>query len=134
MKMERVMGDYLTPEQVATELGVLPKTVRGWLRNGEMIGIKIGKSWRVHPDDLRRIIDEQFFNARFERARRVHSDIDWCRGQCRECGKLMPEPRSNQHWVCSNECLNLYDGKCSTLLGRGSEEFVMACGSVVPPY
>lgn len=37
----------LTPEQVAEHLQVLPKTVRKWLRDGQLPGVKLGRQWRV---------------------------------------------------------------------------------------
>lgn len=45
------MNKYLTPNEIADELSVTPKTVREWLRNGQLKGIKVGSSWRVKYDD-----------------------------------------------------------------------------------
>ena len=46
-------GKMLTPEQVAERLAVTPNTVRGWLRNGMLKGVKMGnKVWRVREEVL----------------------------------------------------------------------------------
>ena len=46
-------GRMLTPEEVAERLAVTPNTVRGWLRDGTLKGVKLGKRvWRINEDDL----------------------------------------------------------------------------------
>ena len=43
----------LTPEEVAERLAVTPNTVRGWLRDGTLRGVKLGKKvWRIREEDL----------------------------------------------------------------------------------
>ena len=43
----------LTPEEVAIRLSVKPNTVRTWLREGSLKGVKLGKRiWRVKEVDL----------------------------------------------------------------------------------
>ena len=37
----------LSVEQVAEELGIAPKTVRGYCRTGQLKGRKVGNNWRV---------------------------------------------------------------------------------------
>jgi excisionase family DNA binding protein len=128
------MGEFSSPEEIADSLGVTSKTVREWLRTGELVGIKVGKNWRVHRRDLARLLDEQLFKARKERAERLHAETEWKRGQCRECGILMPEPTLDRLWVCSPECLVTYDKKLEIVVGRNSDAFVESCGAVVPPY
>ena len=128
------VSEFLNPEQIADQIGVTAKTVREWLNAGDLIGIKIGKSWRVHRRDLDRLIGEQLFKARLERARKVHPDITWVRGQCRQCGELMPEPKSWGHWVCSPECKEKYDYATATILDIGTEEYTMNCAGVTPPF
>ena len=129
------MDEFLSPDDVAELLSVTAKTVRDWLRSGDLIGIKVGKSWRIHRTDLDRLIGEQLFKARLERASRVEPSHTWVRGQCCECGILMPEPNSSSHhWVCSPKCKRTYDEKTAAVLGWGTEEFVRSCGTVVPQY
>ncbi|NLG78994.1 MAG: helix-turn-helix domain-containing protein [Firmicutes bacterium] len=42
----------LTPEEAAERMVVSPKTVRDWLRQGKLKGIKTGKLWRIRENDL----------------------------------------------------------------------------------
>jgi excisionase family DNA binding protein len=43
----------LTPEEVAMRLSVTPNTVRTWLREGSLKGVKLGKRiWRIKEADL----------------------------------------------------------------------------------
>lgn len=46
----------LSPEEVAEVLSVTPKTIREWLRKGDMRGIKTGKLWRIREQDLESFI------------------------------------------------------------------------------
>jgi excisionase family DNA binding protein len=43
---------YLTVEDVAKQLQVSTYTVRRWLKSGKLPAIKLGKEWRISPDDL----------------------------------------------------------------------------------
>jgi excisionase family DNA binding protein len=45
-------GEYLTIPEAAARLKVKPKTVREWLRTGQMKGLKAGRLWRITEDDL----------------------------------------------------------------------------------
>lgn len=128
------MSAYLEPDAVAERLGVTPKTVRQWLRDGELIGIKLGREWRIDAGDLDRMLAEKLFQARWERAARIHPQHTWIRGQCCECGILMPEPEGRSRWVCSAVCKKSYDDKWASIHERGTEEFAFAVASVVPPY
>jgi len=96
--------------------------------------IKVGKSWRIHPQDLDRLLNEQLYKARAERAARMYPDFTWVRGYCDECGSLMPEPQGNAHWVCSPECRENHDRKAAAVVGYGTEEFAECSATVVPPY
>ncbi len=42
----------LTPTDVADRLQVNERTVTIWLRKGRLRGFKIGRDWRISPDDL----------------------------------------------------------------------------------
>jgi excisionase family DNA binding protein len=50
---------YLTPEQVAEQLGVSIRTVYEWLLAGRLKGLKAGRLWRIRPADL-----EEFMTPR----------------------------------------------------------------------
>ncbi len=126
------MGDYLTPEEIGSQLGVLPKTVRDWLRSGDLTGIKVGKSWRVHARDLATLLEERLLVARIERVQRLHPDKHIRRGQCCRCGNLIPVPVHAAHWACSPECKIAYDTDLAALVGRGTAEFAGSSSQVAP--
>ena len=46
----------LTPGQVAERLQVKERTVLDWLRAGELRGLKLGRLWRIRPDDLEKFL------------------------------------------------------------------------------
>ncbi|MBO8183419.1 MAG: helix-turn-helix domain-containing protein [Archaeoglobus sp.] len=48
----------LTPDEVAERLAMSSKTVKDWLRSGKLKGVKLGKFWRVRPEDLDEFIRE----------------------------------------------------------------------------
>ncbi len=47
----------LTPLDVADRLQVNERTVNIWLRKGRLRGFKIGKEWRISPDDLQAFLE-----------------------------------------------------------------------------
>ncbi len=47
----------LTPTDVANRLNVSERTVTVWLRNGHLRGFKIGKEWRISPNDLQAFLE-----------------------------------------------------------------------------
>ena len=47
----------LTPSNVASRLQVNERTVTQWLRKGRLRGFKIGKEWRISPDDLQAFLE-----------------------------------------------------------------------------
>jgi excisionase family DNA binding protein len=51
--------EYLTPEEIAAILKVHPKTVRDWLRAGELKGIRLKGVWRVAREELDRFLKER---------------------------------------------------------------------------
>lgn len=44
------MERFLTPEEVADRLAVNPKTIRKWLADGKLKGVKAGRLWRISPE------------------------------------------------------------------------------------
>lgn len=128
------MQEFMSPDEIAEQLKISPKTVRAWLRSGELIGVKVGKSWRIHQEDLARLFSEQLFKARLDRANKMHPEHEWIRGFCRECGALMPEPAKSNHWVCGQACRLSYDAKAAAVVERGTPEFSECASTVVPPY
>ncbi len=51
---------YLTAEEVGERLKVSPWTVKRWLRDGELRGVRLGKNgpWRTTEDDLSAFLEE----------------------------------------------------------------------------
>jgi excisionase family DNA binding protein len=47
----------LSPEDVGERLGVSHYTVLTWIKRGRLKGRKIGKYWRVKPEDLEVFIE-----------------------------------------------------------------------------
>lgn len=43
----------ITPIQIAKQLQIHERTVTRWLRTGYLRGFKLGKEWRVSPEDFR---------------------------------------------------------------------------------
>jgi excisionase family DNA binding protein len=54
--MPLLMQSLLTPEEVAQKLKLPQRTIIRWLRSGFMPGIKLGKEWRINPEDLEEFI------------------------------------------------------------------------------
>lgn len=48
----RLLGDWLTVREAADELRLHEKTVRRMIGRGEIVARKVGKSWRIHRDEL----------------------------------------------------------------------------------
>ncbi len=47
----------LTPEEVAEHLAVSPKSIRKWLREGKLRGVRVGRLWRIRERDLEAFLD-----------------------------------------------------------------------------
>ena len=47
----------LTPTDVANRLQVNRRVVTLWLRKGHLRGFKVGKEWRISPDDLQAFLE-----------------------------------------------------------------------------
>jgi len=50
---------YLTVKQAADILQVDPRTLRRYLKEGEIPGIKLGNRWRIDRDDLDEFMKER---------------------------------------------------------------------------
>ena len=53
--MER-MKLLLSPAEVGRVLGVRPRTVARWCRNGDVSALKVGRVWRIHRTEVRRLM------------------------------------------------------------------------------
>lgn len=60
MTTEILLQSLLTVEQVARRLAIQETTVRQWLREGILPGIKINsREWRIDPVDLEAFIEKR---------------------------------------------------------------------------
>lgn len=48
----------LTPDEVAEQLGVPPRTAADLIRAGKIPSLKVGRYRRIDPDDLEKYIEE----------------------------------------------------------------------------
>ncbi|MBC7335362.1 MAG: helix-turn-helix domain-containing protein [Clostridia bacterium] len=51
------MDRLLTPEEPAERLAVSPKSIREWLRQGKLKGVRAGRLWRIRERDLKAFLD-----------------------------------------------------------------------------
>ncbi len=52
------MVKLLTPEMAAEQVHVKVSTVKHWLRDGQLEGVKVGRQWRVREEDLEAFIEK----------------------------------------------------------------------------
>jgi excisionase family DNA binding protein len=50
------MEKLITPEDAAKLLSVSSRTVKDWLRRGDLNGVKAGTLWRIRESDLERFL------------------------------------------------------------------------------
>lgn len=55
--MPLLMQPLLTPKQVAEQLNTAESNVLRWIRLGMLPATKVGRAWRVEPEDLRKFLD-----------------------------------------------------------------------------
>jgi len=53
----------LTPEQVAERLQVTVQTIYAWMRSGYLSSVKMGRLWRIRPEDLEEFIKQQKYKG-----------------------------------------------------------------------
>jgi len=51
--------DILTVDEAAAYAKIAPKTVRRWLKGGQLPGLRVGRHWRVEKRALLRFLREQ---------------------------------------------------------------------------
>lgn len=49
---------FLTINEVANRLNVEPKTIRRWIKEGTLTAAKMGRIWRIDPEDLEKFIQK----------------------------------------------------------------------------
>ena len=55
-----------TVEEVADLLNLKATTIRTWLKGGKLIGTKLGKSWRISDEDLKKLFPETSFSPFYD--------------------------------------------------------------------
>ncbi len=58
------MERLLTPKEAAKIMAVSPRTIKEWLRRGEIIGIKIRHLWRIRASDLEKFIQQGVLDSK----------------------------------------------------------------------
>ena len=53
------MDDLLTAKEAARKLKVTERTLKTWLREGKLHGLKAGRAWRIRESDLRAFLERQ---------------------------------------------------------------------------
>src|SRR5213596_2805207 len=80
----------LTPEQVAERLQVTERTVYGWLRRGKLPALKLGRLWRIRPEDLEAFLESARPSAQspspLRRTRRSVTSPPGCSSSMRRYG------------------------------------------------
>lgn len=56
-------ASFYSVEQVADWLRVTPQTIRNWCREGVVVGHKIGKLWRISPENLEKAVKAAYAKA-----------------------------------------------------------------------
>lgn len=59
IKEVMILSELLTVQEVSDILKVKLTTVRKWIRQGKIQGVKLGKSWRVEQEDLQQFIQSR---------------------------------------------------------------------------
>jgi excisionase family DNA binding protein len=57
------MERLLTPKEAAQYMAVTPRTVKEWLRKGDLIGLKVKSMWRIRASDLEKFIQQGNYGA-----------------------------------------------------------------------
>lgn len=56
------MPKFYTPQEIAEMLKVTDKTVRNWIRSGELDALIVGKSYRIPEDSIKNLIKKSEVN------------------------------------------------------------------------
>lgn len=56
------MPKFYTPQEIAEILKVTDKTVRNWIRSGELDAVVVGKSYRIPEESIKNLIKKSEVN------------------------------------------------------------------------
>jgi len=68
----------LTTEEAAEILQLDPNTIRSYLKKGELVGIKLGLTWRIELEDLRKFLDNQKQRRRRMKVTKPRKTCPYC--------------------------------------------------------
>jgi acetyl-CoA synthetase len=51
-------NQYFTPEEFARKISVHPQSVRLWLREGNIKGVKLGRIWRIPESEAQKFLSQ----------------------------------------------------------------------------
>ena len=60
------MESLLSIEESAEKLGLHPETLRKWLREKRISGVKVGRKWKLQEADLRAFVAANAMPANYE--------------------------------------------------------------------
>lgn len=49
--------ELYTPQQTADKLQVSLKSIRKWLAEGKLTGVKVGRLWRIRESDIQQFLE-----------------------------------------------------------------------------
>jgi excisionase family DNA binding protein len=108
------MGDrMLTPEEVARRLAVTPNTVRGWLREGALKGVKVGKRvWRIEEHEIQNYICKE---------RSAPYGIE-NKHYAKQSEKIAEGSGAEKEYLRAREALKIYKGSLSDVIREERNE------------
>ena len=86
----------LTTQQAAKALQITELTLTKWLRAGRMQGTKVGKSWRIPEDEVRRVLDVGLLSGESRELAAKDDEIENLREENRLLQEEIKELRSGR--------------------------------------
>src|SRR3954463_16699099 len=93
--------DLYSVEQVASQLGLHVRTVRNYVRDGRLKGIRIGKQYRIAREDLESLTGHRAAPAHTAAAPRRELEVSSTVG-CQDLGCAPGTRIANSVWAATN--------------------------------
>ncbi|HUT61670.1 MAG TPA: Clp protease N-terminal domain-containing protein [Phycisphaerae bacterium] len=121
--------DYRDPEWVADKLGIDRNTVYRYLRNGTLVGLRLGRKWLISESQLAEFLASQ---SRRQTARRRRESVSLSRTIARLAADYTDEAREviQAAHEAANELGHSYLGQEHLLLGVASAEGCAAAAAL----
>ncbi|MBX6378522.1 MAG: helix-turn-helix domain-containing protein [Clostridia bacterium] len=81
----------LTVEETAERLAVSPRSVRAWLRTGELRGVKVRNLWRVPESAIDEFLEHPQERRVSRRGEEDEEDREWLDAAAEEMAKALEE-------------------------------------------